>query len=72
MTHELLKIESLTKQVAQLKEAQSRSISLFKQLKTQVGTFYGEQIDEHTAALEGRRFDAKEWCMNDTNGEQGI
>ena len=70
MSHEQLKIESLTKQVAQLKEAQSQSISLFKQLKTQVGTFYGEQIDEHTAGLEGRRFDVKEWDLADKNGEQ--
>ena len=64
------KIENLTRQIDQLKKSQAQSIALFNQLKTQVGTHYGEQIDEHTARLEGRRFDAKEWDLADRNGEQ--
>lgn len=70
MTHEQLKINTLERTIKMLKTNQEASISLFKQLKTQVGTHFGEQIDEHTAALEGRRFDAKEWDLADRNGEQ--
>ena len=70
MTHEQLKINTLERTIKLLKTNQEASISLFKQLKTQVGTFYGEQIDEHTAGLEGRRFDVKEWDLADKNGEQ--
>lgn len=60
----------LERENKELKAQQAESVSLFKQLQKQVGTHYGEQIDEHLAALEGRRHNAKAWDLADRNGEQ--
>lgn len=60
----------LKRDIKMLKEQQQQSIALFKALSKQVGTHYGEQIDEHIASLTGVRFDAKAWDLADRNGEQ--
>lgn len=51
---------------AQLEEAKQ----LLSVCRTQVGTILGEQIDELTSKIEGRKFNKKAWDMADKNGEQ--
>lgn len=64
-------ITNLQREISLLKMKQTESVDLLKQLSTQVGTYYGERIAEHIAALSGGKHNAAEWNMADTNGEQG-
>jgi hypothetical protein len=64
-------ITLLKRDIATLKMQQTESVELFRALQKQVGTNYGEQIDEHIASLEGRKHNAMAWDLSDKNGEQG-
>lgn len=70
MTHEQLKIESLTKQVVQLKEAQNISVTLLKACSSQVGMILGESILEHIAYVTGGHFSSREYHYEKPVGEQ--
>ena len=70
MTHEQLKIESLTKQVAQLKEAQEASVTLLKQCVPHLGMIQGENVLQHIADLTGGYFSSKEYTAERMPGEQ--
>jgi hypothetical protein len=60
----------LKRDIKILKEQQQESISLFKNLSKQVGTHYGELIDEHLVSLQGRRHNPLNWDLQDRNGDQ--
>lgn len=60
----------LKRDIKILKEQQAESIALFKVLSKQVGTHFGELIDEHVSSLEGRKHNPLNWDFADKNGEQ--
>ena len=64
-------ITLLKRDIALLKQQQAESVALFRTVQKQVGTHYGEEIDEHIASLEGRKHNASAWDLSDKNGEQG-
>lgn len=68
----VISLASAEKIAAKFEEQQAQGITLLKAFKQNTGVYYGEQIDQHLAAVEGRHFNAKEYDMRDVNGEQGV
>lgn len=63
-------MKELKQENQKLKELLAESNALLKVCKTQVGTIIGEQIDEVTSKIDGRKFDKTAWDLRDRNGEQ--
>lgn len=70
MSHEQLKIQSLTKQVEDLRTSQEASIALLKQCVPHLGMIAGENVLQHIADLTGGYFSSKEFNYEKPNGEQ--
>jgi hypothetical protein len=65
-----IKLDDILPVAKHYDDLQAENVRLLKLFKQNTGVIIGEQIDEHLAKVEGKFFNAREWDMKETNGEQ--
>ena len=69
MTHEQV---TQQRHVRELKENLQDAVMLASKYKNNMGIIDQEELARLNAKANGVAYNAKDWCQNDHNGEQGV